>query len=371
MLAELVANDTADGLLLSSGIEIIVQTNSYRAVRGKTVLCAILDEVSLWRSEDSATPDYETYNALMPSLVTIPSSMLVGITTAYRKSGLAYDRWKRYFGQNDPNVLVIHAPSRSFNPLLPQNVIDTALEQDPEAASAEWLSQWRSDIADYIQREIVEAAVDEGCFERPSEAGKHYVAFCDPSGGSGDSMALAIAHHDRESKSAILDVLRENRSPFSPEAVVDEYCLTLRSYRIHRVHGDRYAGEWPREQFKKRGIDYQVADRSKSDLYVEFLPLLNSKRVRLLDHPRSINQLCSLERRVTRTTGRNLIDHPVGGHDDLANVIAGACTLAAAKPAMYVHPDVLAKAAMLTRFGMRPALGRYGDDFDYHFPWRR
>jgi hypothetical protein len=91
---------------------------------------------------------------------------------------------------------------------------------------------------------------------------------------------------------------------------------------INRVQGDRYAGEWPREH-RKRGITYQVADKSKSDLYVGFLPLLNRKKVSLLDHPRSISQLCSMERRSTRVTGRNLVDHPVSGHDDLSNVIAG------------------------------------------------
>jgi hypothetical protein len=108
MLAELVVGDTADGLLLESGIEIVVATNSYRAVRGRTVLCCILDECALWRSEESANPDFEVYNALRPSMVTIPSSMLIGITTTYRKSGLAYDKFKRYFGTDDPDTLVIH-----------------------------------------------------------------------------------------------------------------------------------------------------------------------------------------------------------------------------------------------------------------------
>jgi hypothetical protein len=347
MLAELVANETADGLLLRSGIEIIVSTSSYRAVRGKTILCCIMDEVGTWRSEDSVNPDFEVYAALTPAMVTIPSSMLIGISTAYRKSGLLYDKFKRYHGVSDPDHLVIHATSRQFNPLLPQSIIDTALEQDPEAASAEWLSQWRSDLADFVPREVVEAAVDLAIHERPHVRSQHYVAFIDPSGGSGDSMTMAIAHHERESKSAIIDVLREIRPPFSPEAVVDEFCNTLMDYRISKVQGDRYAGEWVRAPFKQRGIDYQVAEKSKSDLYVSFLPLLNSKRVRLLDHPRSISQLCALERRTTRTTGRNLIDHPVGGHDDLANVIAGACVNASRKQPLYIDPGVLAKSAMI------------------------
>src|SRR5262249_50716674 len=87
-------------------------------------------------------------------------------------------------------------------------------------------------------------------------------------------------------------------------------------------HGDRYAGEWPAEQFRKHGITYEAAAKPKSDLYRDFLPLLNSGRVDLLDHPKLVNQIASLERRTARG-GRDLIDHPLGGHDDLANSVAG------------------------------------------------
>jgi hypothetical protein len=46
-----------------------------------------------------------------------------------------------------------------------------------------------------------------------------------------------------------------------------------------------------------------------SDLYRELLPAINSRMVMLLDQPRSVSQLCSLERHVGRS-GRDAIDHP-------------------------------------------------------------
>jgi hypothetical protein len=51
--------------------------------------------------------------------------------------------------------------------------------------------------------------------------------------------------------------------------------------------------------------------------------MLNSGGVELLDHPRLLSQLVSLERRQHRS-GRDVIDHPPGSHDDLANAAAGA-----------------------------------------------
>ena len=63
-------------------------------------------------------------------------------------------------------------------------------------------------------------------------------------------MTLAIAH--KEGGNTVLDAIRERRPPFSPEAVVADFCAILKTYRITSVIGDRYAGEWPRERFRER-----------------------------------------------------------------------------------------------------------------------
>jgi hypothetical protein len=139
---------------------------------------------------------------------------------------------------------------------------------------------------------------------------------CDPSGGANDAFTLAIAHH--EGKTAILDLVRERQPPLSPEAVIEEYAGVLRKYRITQVIGDRYAGEFPREVFRKHGVNFEPAERS-SDL----VSVINSRGCDLLDNNRLVGQLIGLERRV-RTAGRDLIDHAPGGHDDLANAVAGA-----------------------------------------------
>ena len=52
-------------------------------------------------------------------------------------------------------------------------------------------------------------------------------------------------------------VERERRPPFSPDGVVQEFAELLKSYKVRRVVGDRYAGEWPRERFRVHGIEYR------------------------------------------------------------------------------------------------------------------
>ena len=80
VLRGLVARETGEGLDLTTGISIVIGTNNYRAVRGRTVVCAILDEVGVWRSDAETAPDIETYTALTPAMVRVPGSMLIGIS---------------------------------------------------------------------------------------------------------------------------------------------------------------------------------------------------------------------------------------------------------------------------------------------------
>jgi hypothetical protein len=45
--------------------------------------------------------------------------------------------------------------------------IDEALDDDPEAARAEWLGEFRNDLSDFIRREVVEGLVSRGIHDLP------------------------------------------------------------------------------------------------------------------------------------------------------------------------------------------------------------
>lgn len=322
LLKGMVQRETANGFELSNSVDIAVATSSFRSVRGRPVLAAVLDECAFWRDENTTNPDDEVYKALKPATATIPGAIIIGISSPYRKSGLLYKKYRDHYGKNG-DVLVIKAPSLKLNPTIDPTIIDDAVAEDAEAASAEWLGEFRNDIAAYLTREAVEAVVTPRCIERPRVPGTVYTAFVDPSGGMNDSMTMAIAHRDHASEIAVLDLIRERKPPFSPDSVVHEFCETLTKYGVTSVRGDRYAGEWCREPFKKRGITYEVADATKNDLYRSMLPAVNSAKVELLDHKRLVTQIVGLERRTARG-GRDTVDHAPGGHDDIANAVAGA-----------------------------------------------
>jgi hypothetical protein len=327
ILRQLIARRTADTLELTNGISIEVRAASFRRLRGPTFVAVIADEAAFFMSDEySSNADVQILNVVRPGLATTRGPLIIA-SSPYSKRGVLWDAHRRHYGPTgDPLILVAQGASRTFNPSLAQSVIDHALQRDQAAASVEYLAQFRNDLEAFVPYEVVAACIGDHIEMAPLTDQAPYFAFVDPSGGSADSFTCAIGHRDGER--VVVDATREIAPPFSPESVVDDFAKLVRSYGIARVVGDRYAGEFPREQFRKRGIHYAVSEKPKSDLFRDLLPLLNSGRVVLPRIDRLVHQLTGLERRVSRS-GKDSIDHGPGQHDDIANAVAGAADLVA------------------------------------------
>lgn len=406
LLRQLVVNETRETIELSNHVVIEIHTSSFRSVRGYTCAAVICDELAYWPSDEGGkNPDVEIIKALRPRMTTIPGALLLCISSPYARRGAVWEAYRKHYGQDGDPVVVWQAPTLAMNPTVDAELIADAYAQDESAAAAEYGAEFRRDIESFVSRETVEAVVIPDRHELPPVAGTRYVAFADPSGGAVDSFTLAIAHVERlgqdaatgedfgtttipkraiinlatrerrdlhsvdaseyvatgdwryapdderaaservvrpaTPRGAVLDCVREVRPPFSPADVVKEFAALLRTYRCYQVTADRYAGEWPRERFREQGITYTVCEKVRSDLYRDLLPLLTSGQVELLDHPRLIAQLCNLERRTARS-GKDSIDHPPRGHDDVINAAAGALVLArgAAQHGYRIQPLV-------------------------------
>ncbi|MHC1769014.1 MAG: hypothetical protein AB9869_32810 [Verrucomicrobiia bacterium] len=327
---------TSQFLKLRNNLEIRILTGDYRMVRGPAVVCAILDEICFfgYTEESKVKSDTELVRALRPALLTTKGK-LIGISSKYACRGYAYSAWKRYHGANNGDAqfcpvwrtLVWDAPSRTMNPTLSEAEIAREYDEDPAAARSEFGGEWREDVAAFVPRALIEALVVPGRFELLPRTATDYRAGADLSGGRSDAAALVIAH--KENGKLVQDCARVWTAPYNPFAVVADMAATLRRFRLSRVVGDAYAGEWPVAAFQQHGVKYRLAERSKNELYAELLPLLCGGRhfIELLDNPLQTNQLASLERRA-RTGGNDVIDHPRNGHDDVANALAVAADAA-------------------------------------------
>lgn len=319
---------------LRSGIHIGILTGDWRTVRGYTLLTAIVDEVVFFNGgggeEVKVRSDTELIAALRPGLATT-GGKLIAISSVHAKRGWAYKQFQDHHGrEGEPtdDTLVVLASSAKMNPTINQKIVENALRDDYSKARAEYFSEWRDDVGLFIPREVLEGLVAKGVTENLPRRDEKYYAFVDMSGGRGDDAALAIAH--REDEKILVDYIGRWKAPFDPEHVTAEIVTDLKRYGLRHTTGDNYAASHVSAAFGRRGIRYIKSEKNKSELYLELLPKLQSSQIQLLDHEPTIAQLSALERR-TRSGGRDIVDHPSGGHDDLANVIAGVAQLAVSR----------------------------------------
>ncbi|WP_322407434.1 terminase large subunit [Idiomarina sp. PL1-037] len=326
MLSTMVLRETTESLELTNRNAIEITTASHRRTRGYTCSLVLADEIAFWY-QDGANPDREIINALRPSLATL-GGKLIALSSPYARKGVLYDAYRTYYGKEDKRVMVAKAPTQVMNPTLDPEIIEQAYREDEASAKAEYGAEFRSDVESFISREAVEAVTITDRLELPPARANYYLAFVDAAGGSGqDSMTCAVAHRDGKDDSLIIDAVRAIKPPFSPESVVQEFCDLFKLYGVKQVVGDRWGGDFVREQFRKRGINYQPSERTKSEIYAEMLPLINSQRVQLPDIQRLTNELTGLERR-NASGGKPKIDHAPNQHDDMINSVAGALVLA-------------------------------------------
>ena len=321
MIERMIVREDKEAIELSNRTVIEVHTASFRAVRGYTVACCIADEVAFWRSEDSANPDYEILNAIRPAMATLEGK-LIALSSPYSKRGALWDAYRRYYRSSNKHVLVAQAPSKTMNPSLPQRVIEQAYERDPESAKAEYGAQFRSDLEAFIAREVVESVTRQYPLELPYNSRNRYAAFVDPAGGGQDEYTLSIGHW--EDKRLVVDLVRAKRGV--PAAITEEFAAVLKAYSVRQVHSDKYAGNWPADEFKKHGITIDYSPKPRSELYLDALPAITSGRVELPPCEKLIVQFAGLERKTSKQ-GRDSVNHAPGAHDDRANAAAGLIAL--------------------------------------------
>jgi hypothetical protein len=323
----------------------ILPAGDAAGLHGKTYLFLVLDELHTQK-------DYRVLEALEIDRTRPDATQwFASYASLYRHAGVPIvDMLKQAEAKSDPRLYVswyagtVEEANPSLNgPLGPTTEdIDDARRSLPSWIFRRlYLNLGGQPDGAAFDADVIESCVVAGRKVLPPEDGVTYYAFVDMSGGGADDSTLAIAHVNAQDR-VVLDLLLDQGprigKTFSPEEAVKKFADVLKLYRCHAVTGDRYAGEWPREQFRKLGIQYALSENNRSQIYGAFEPLLNAGEIEMLDLPKLTQQLIGL------VLKGNKIDHPSGEHDDHANAAAGAIVSAKAPqrcPGVYVFhgPD--------------------------------
>ncbi len=336
LLAGQVAEVLASEILLTNGLGILCFPCTLRSLRGWSIPVAVMDELAFFRLEGQADSDVEIQQSIRRGMVSFPTTRLVKISTPYMKSGVLYEDFRTGFAQDNPDLLVWRASSVLMNPVLGRERLDRERRLDPLRFAREYEAEFAEDLESFLPGAWVDQAVVPGRYELPPRDGIKYVAAVDPSGGGADAFTLAICHAEGRGADArvVQDVMRgwqaRRDSVVDLEGVVREIAACCRAYDCHTVVGDRYAGQWVREAFRRAGLRYEEPTLrkdgedvalDKSAAYLEVEPLFAQGKIELVDHPQLVRELKLLERR-PQSGGKTRVDHPAGGHDDYANALA-------------------------------------------------
>ena len=253
-LKQLVVENGPDWIELRNKVVIQVSTASFRSVRGRRFIAVVYDEIAfMLTGADYKLTDVELDAALSPSLNRTPGSMKIMISSVASRRGLLWERYRDFYGKNDPNVLVCKGSTRQFNPSYSQDLIDKDMARDPRRYGAEYFCDFLSDLDSFLPPALVQQATDVGIFSRPPTPLYDYVAATDAAGGRGAcSFTLAIAHLN-EDGITILDLVLEKQPPFDPLQVASEFAGVCRHYGVMHLVGDNFAGGFPPAAFSAAG----------------------------------------------------------------------------------------------------------------------
>ena len=324
LLENEVIRDTSASFTLSNGVVCEILVGTGKSTRGFSTLTCVVDELAFFGIEESGLSqvksDVELIRALKPGL-SLTNGRLICVSSPYAQRGYCYRSFKKHWGNPSSNVLYWNCASRVMNPLLPQSIIDEAMEADLQSAKNEWLGEFRSDISHYLPEEVILSVVRAGRLSLMGRPGISYSFFCDISGGRIDSSVLCVGHKNEEKKT-IIDAIYQYKSPHSPSECIADMCCKIRRFSGHRVIGDNYSANFCKDEFRRNGICYERCETPASGLYLELIPVICSNQIELLDNPVLISELANLERRV-KSGGKDSISHSPLGHDDVANAVAG------------------------------------------------
>lgn len=320
-------NITQDIITLKNNVEIQVFPCSIGKIRGQSLICFIADEVAHWKV-DGVDVDSDVLDSARPGL-DFDYSKMIKISTPWIRKGEIWQDFRQYYGKANNDVLVFQGDTETIFPAYAEKnrkKLERQKKRNPLMYETERLARFRSDLSAMYDPAMIDKAVNpDRPLEIPYRKDVAYKAFTDCSGGVGkDHYAYCCGHLENEK--VIIDIVRSRAPKFNPDEVTAGYCDLAKAYKINKVYGDKFSGDWASNSWAKHDIDYERSEKTKSELYLEAESPFNTERVDLPDKELPITQLKNLIRK-TRSGGKDSVDTDSGQPEDEANVIAGVIWL--------------------------------------------
>lgn len=165
-IAALIATEGADGFTLrradgtTVSVEALPASRGGASLRGRTLLCAVLDESNFFRDESGAyeVTDRVILDAVLPRVV--PGGLVVMLSTPFTEAGVLFELFKSEHGK-PRTALVAHAPTLLLrDDAHTRALVDRERQRDPKNCAREFDALFVSPTAALVSWAEIEKCVN-------------------------------------------------------------------------------------------------------------------------------------------------------------------------------------------------------------------
>nr|HMR07997.1 hypothetical protein [Polyangiaceae bacterium] len=360
-IAPLVESQTNDGFVVRRPdgyrvqLEALPATRGGSALRGRTLVAALMDESSFFRDRDSGSVnDSELYRALIVRC-SVPGAMLLVVSTAWLESGVLHE----LIGKNHPerggrpaSAVAAIAPTELMREgdAHIQRIVAEERERDPQNAAREFdCIAFSGGAGLFFDTQAVSACLVDIPHPLPPEQRCYVGAGVDPAFRS-DAFAGVITRQRRNEVVFEVAELFERRpergAPLVPSVVMGDFSKVAKRHGARALATDSFYVESVREHARNAGLSvYSTPDgqRGKARLFIAAREIIHGQRLHI---PASLVALArQLREVVTRPTpgGGFSITSPRrrGAHGDLVSALVHSLWRAEAAARTSEHQPVL------------------------------
>jgi hypothetical protein len=336
----------ADGKVL---VESVPAKRGGTAGRGRSLVCALLEEAAFFMDENFVVNDVEVFRGVQPRVLTGGQAIIS--STPWAEAGLLHDEFLA--NHPDPRCAIPHTTHRGHPhraiaahapTLLLRDVEETrqivAAEEarDPANAAREYGAQFLAlgAMVFFDARSIAEAVdptIKLGQHPDPSPRALHAVG-ADLGFVKDAAVGVACERTPTVYRVVAYTELLPSVQRLKPSEVFAAFIELARNYDAEEMVGDGHYAEAAREAFLDEGLSFievPGGQLGKAEIFSVVNRLLSERVLKLPDDPRLLQQLREVKKR-PRPGGGYVIEQPrksKGGHGDIVSaMVAGLWRLA-------------------------------------------
>lgn len=300
-IAQLVEAESNDSFTLRRpdgrpvSIEVLPATRGGSALRGRSLVSAVLDECAFFRDEGFVVNDAEVFRAVAPRV--LAGGMVVLASTPWAEAGLLFDEYRKNWAA-PRTALVAHAPTLLMNPSKAAEVARET-ERDPENARREFGAEflpYGSGL--FFDGHAIDRALNAGAEIRTCAPSSGHVAIGGDLGLVRDASGFVAVHAgDFYDVAEILEMRPQRGAPLKLSAVVPEGFGFAKRHGARRIFVDHHVLQPAQEYVPDECVLEAVegGQDPKVERYTTVRNLLNEGRIRI---PRAYTRLANQLREV-------------------------------------------------------------------------